>query len=286
MFDYTMHDASFALPEQLKDKTMHLFTLNDNGPSDFTLVVSRAGLGKDDTLQTFSDRIVRELAKTMPRFELKERREVVVDGQPAVEIRYSWRSEGVFLQQRQTIVLTLADGPAERQAMSIIGTCPKTFTDAWAHDYEQIIASFRLRRPPSPETLALAPAAEILSPPPVPEETATDVAIVFAFDPGTGTLYVLKDETAAIDAFQARDVQERNIAFFAANGRPLRVLFVGPEATDGLPSVDAHYQLREDRTPRRLPLQALLRDIRHVKGGANLSSLDQVHAFLSSVPGS
>lgn len=287
MIDYTMHDAAFTLPDQLKDKTMHLFTLNDNGPSDFTLVVSRAELDQEDTLQTFSDRIVRELAKTMPKFELKERSEVEVDGQPAVEIRYAWRSEGVFLHQRQTIVLTSSDRPGAQRAMSIIGTCPKAFPETWANNYQQIIASVRLHRPLLADEPAVVVPAPIEESTPVPEPDTPSVgaSTVFAFIGATSTLHVLRDEMAANGAFKAREIRQHGIEFFDAGGQPLRVLFVGPESADGVPSIDAHYQLRRDRVPQRPPLQSLLGSIRHLQGSAELPSLADVRVFLSSAKG-
>lgn len=42
MAEYILQEASLALPDVFKDRTMNLFTLSDNGASEFTFVVSRA----------------------------------------------------------------------------------------------------------------------------------------------------------------------------------------------------------------------------------------------------
>ncbi len=36
---YHANSATFALPDRLRDKSVHMFTLNDEGPSDFTMVI-------------------------------------------------------------------------------------------------------------------------------------------------------------------------------------------------------------------------------------------------------
>lgn len=42
MADYILQEATLALPDVFKDRTMNLFTMSDNGASEFTFVVSRA----------------------------------------------------------------------------------------------------------------------------------------------------------------------------------------------------------------------------------------------------
>ena len=38
MADYILQEATLALPDVFKDRTMNLFTLSDNGASEFTLL--------------------------------------------------------------------------------------------------------------------------------------------------------------------------------------------------------------------------------------------------------
>ncbi|WP_259568082.1 DcrB-related protein [Enterobacter sichuanensis] len=42
MAEYTLQEATLALPDVYKDRTMNLFALSENGASEFTFVVSRA----------------------------------------------------------------------------------------------------------------------------------------------------------------------------------------------------------------------------------------------------
>lgn len=44
MAKYILQEATLALPDVYKDRTMNLFTLSENGASEFTFVVSRASV--------------------------------------------------------------------------------------------------------------------------------------------------------------------------------------------------------------------------------------------------
>ncbi len=48
MAEYILQEATLALPDVFKDRTMNLFTLSDNGASEFTFVVSRASAKHED----------------------------------------------------------------------------------------------------------------------------------------------------------------------------------------------------------------------------------------------
>ena len=101
---YHANHATFELPAQLKDKTMHMFTLRDDGPSEFNVVVSHADVKPEESLDQFGDRLAQELTRALPRFQLKAMTERLVDGAPALELAYSWRNDaGYMLKNRLDI---------------------------------------------------------------------------------------------------------------------------------------------------------------------------------------
>jgi len=51
MAAYHTNELSFDLPEAIKDKTHHIFSLTDAGPSPFNLVISRHPIGDEETLE-------------------------------------------------------------------------------------------------------------------------------------------------------------------------------------------------------------------------------------------
>lgn len=71
MADYILQEATLALPDVFKDRTMNLFTLNDNGANEFTFVVSRASAKKEKNIQAVAARILREMEITVQEFQLK-----------------------------------------------------------------------------------------------------------------------------------------------------------------------------------------------------------------------
>ncbi len=148
---YELDEASLALPCELKDKTNHLFTISDQGPSPFNLVVSRHEVPTEESLFEVADRISAELKKALPKFQLKRREECALDGQPAIELFYAWVQKGTVLQQRQTITLVKAwhqaDEDPRPQALMISATCANGFTPQWNAMYEQVLASVQIRRP-------------------------------------------------------------------------------------------------------------------------------------------
>ena len=61
---YHANHATFELPAQLKDKTMHMFTLRDDGPSEFNVVVSHADVKPEERLDQFGERLTKDEIET------------------------------------------------------------------------------------------------------------------------------------------------------------------------------------------------------------------------------
>jgi hypothetical protein len=207
---YHANHATFELPAQLKDKTMHMFTLRDDGPSEFNVVVSHADVEPEEQLDQFGDRLVKELTRALPRFELKAMTGRTVDGAPALELAYSWRNEAGFMHQRQVITLVQGSKPGTIEAMLIAATCLREFSAEWNAAFDAIVASIKLRRP-----LAQAPDSTAGAPAPA-------LATIFALSEPRKTLHVFADKYEAGNQLSARDVNEDLWEFYDADGTRLR----------------------------------------------------------------
>ena len=61
MPDYILQDCNVTVPDAFRDHTMNLFTLSNSGANEFTFVISRAVAGADETLQSVTERLAKEL---------------------------------------------------------------------------------------------------------------------------------------------------------------------------------------------------------------------------------
>ena len=207
---YHANHATFELPAQLKDKTMHMFTLRDDGPSEFNVVVSHADVKPEEQLDQFGERLTKELTRALPRFQLKALTERLVDGAPALELAYSWRNEAGYMHQRQVITLVQGSKPGTIEAMLMAATCLREFSDEWNAAFDAIVDSIRLRRP--------LPQAQ--DGPPVAPSPA--LPTIFALSEPRKTLHVFADRHEAGSKLSARDVNQDHWEFYDAEGTRLQ----------------------------------------------------------------
>ncbi|API73571.1 DcrB-related protein [Ralstonia pseudosolanacearum] len=267
MPEYQMHDAAINLPAHFKDKTMHLFTVGEAGSSAFTFVVSRAPMEREDSVDTFATRLVSEMRKTLPRFELKHLGESEVDGEVAREIDYQWVSEGALLHQLQTVVMSPVLG-RDRTAISFIGTCPKGFTPEAEKTYSELVGSVVLKRSDVPAFVA-----EPLD--------SSAVGKVFVLQESSRSLYALP---SIADLFH-HDVTEMfsGVTFYDAQGARL-ALQPAPEGQQAWRRPDGrHFTLWTTDPQTSGSLQAQLGDVASVKGMASLPTVEAVRAALAAV---
>jgi len=221
MSQYHINSATFELPDRLKDKTVHMFTLSDDGPSEFSVVVSHADTQPGEQLQDFGTRLVAELGRALPRFQLRVVSERQLDGTPAIELAYSWRNDGHFMHQRQVIALVEGATPGSVQAILVAATCLAPFTDEWNAAFDQMLDSVALRRPlagPPVSPPALVDAVAIVQP--------SGMAIVFAFSERRRMLTIYASADEACRKADAREVAHQAWAFYDADGEPLKAHLV------------------------------------------------------------
>lgn len=213
---YHANHATFEMPAQLKDKTMHMFTLNDSGPSEFSVVITHADALADETLAEFSKRMIEEMATALPRFELSLSKERTLDDAPAWELAYSWPSGDHYMHLRQVITLVEAAQPGTVQAMLIAATCLAPFSEAWNAAFEGILASTRLRRKLAQPVASAAP--------------ADAMPTIFVLSERRRTLHVFVDKDEACRKIDSREVEHDAWVFFTATGAPLHARLVEPHA--------------------------------------------------------
>ena len=260
---YELDEATLELPQIFKDKTVHVFALNDDGPNEFNLVVSRAEAQAGDTLDEFAERLSAELKKALPKFQLKRRQEASVDSAPAVELFYQWSNNGIAMQQRQTITLVQAAHAPVPQALMVAGTCMNAFTEHWHGVYDRVLASVKVRRPWPP--VAVSEAANDEGPS-AAEPPVILMPCAFALS-RNHTLHVfgsLEEIPAQVDALEVEDGVWK---FYDQDGHPAEVLWQQPNRRGLLRAEPGRFLLRRAEAEHTLaPLRSRLATIERVQG--------------------
>lgn len=260
MADYLLQEATLALPDVFKDRTMNLFTLNDNGASEFTFVVSRAGAKKGENVQSVAARIARELEITVPQFRLESTRRVIVDGVDAIELFYQFKNDQALIFQRQTILL-LDEPAASKKIVCYIGTCPDEFTDYYQRQYQEIIASIRLHHHPQEAALG-----EMVH--------ADNPDVFFALDTENRSLEVFSGVQALYRNLPLQRARDGVYLLYSQQGSPLRI-----SPVPGTQPI--RYALWSFTTEDSHRLEHQLSICRSVKGTPELATLEQIKTWLA-----
>ncbi|WP_426170635.1 DcrB-related protein [Pseudoduganella sp. R-34] len=274
---YHTNSATFELPAPLKDKSMHMFVVRDDGPSEFSVVITQADVQREESLADFGDRLQKELGRALPRFQLRGLKECQVGGSPAIELAYSWRKDGNFMHQRQAIVLVEGPAPGTRQAMMVAATCLNAFSDEWNAAFDGLLASMTLRNPLS--VAAAAPKRKVV--------VATQ-PYTFALSARRRSLHVFANQGEACRRTDPREVELETWAFFDAAGNRLQPHFTAPNSYDPGLRNTGMYQLAAHSDPDaatlldNLHLAAIYDPPMDIPG---LPHLDAVRSFLERQAG-
>lgn len=102
---YTTNEASLFVPETWHDKSVTIFTLTAEGPSEFSFVITREEVSGDDHAYAYANRQVSVLEQMLPEFQMLERVPSLVGAQAAEVAEFMWNSETGKMRQRLTFVL-------------------------------------------------------------------------------------------------------------------------------------------------------------------------------------
>ncbi|MDI3287315.1 DcrB-related protein [Polyangium sp. 15x6] len=139
---YHANDFIVALPDGLRDKTTHIFSLTEEGPSDISIVVARERPKSGETVELFVERLFTLLLSRLPAFRVLKRELLRVDNQPAVSIEYTWTSNEGPMFQRQVVLY--AKGP--HQMLLLTATCRgDKMASRWSAMFNDFLTNFRLR---------------------------------------------------------------------------------------------------------------------------------------------
>lgn len=274
---YHTNSATFELPAQLKDKSMHMFVVREDGPSEFSVVITHADVPAEESLADFGDRLQKELGRALPRFQLRGLKDCMVGGSPAIELAYSWRKDSNFMHQRQAVVLVGGPAPGSRQAMLIAATCPESFTDEWNAAFDGLLASMTLRNPLSAS--AAAPKRKVV--------VATE-PYTFALSARRRSLHVYANQGDACRKTDPREVELDTWAFFDAAGNRLQAHFTAPNSYDpglrntGMYQLAAHPDPEASTLLDNLHLAAIYDPPQDIP---NLPHLGAVRSFLEQQVG-
>ncbi len=142
---YYTNELTFDLPEPLIDKTHHIFSLTQEGPSEFNLVISRHPIKQGETLPSYGDRLVTEMEKTLPQFELLAKNDIIVAKHSALKLSYSWVQQGQVLHQIQ-VSFFYCPIPSQQQIIQITATTLNKFSNEWEQTFVKLLDSVRLRQ--------------------------------------------------------------------------------------------------------------------------------------------
>jgi hypothetical protein len=282
MTEHHINEASFKLPVELKDKTVHMFVTADDGPNDFNVVVTRADVESFETLEHFTQRLVNELSESLPAFELLQTLERSFEDAPAIELTYKWNNGGNAMHQRQVITLVVGVSAETKQAIMIAATCPKPFSEHWNKVFNDLLDSVQLRRPASTAEDTLDGKSEEL---PISGETLPSTSVnaepscVFSLRVRDRILHVFHTDDEACKSISAIEVEDGLWKFFDAAGDALHPEFIEPN-TGKIWRTAGRYLLRPIMTRDVDTLYRYLDHVQGVRGTPPLNGITAIRAYL------
>ena len=129
-----------SLPDGLKDKTVNIFSLTDEGPSELSIVVTRDVRKGGEDLEAYVERQLNALMPRLPAFRLLKHEKTTLDKQPAILFDSSWQSpEGRMFQRQITLY-------AAKCVLVIVATTKgDQLKSKWESMFNEFLAGFRLR---------------------------------------------------------------------------------------------------------------------------------------------
>ena len=148
---YFTNEASFNLPPELHDKTFQIFTVTADGPSEFTVVISRNALSDGENLAVIAERLPRELKAKIPTCQIRYAKLGRLGAEPAFFLEYSFVEQGSLLLQRQ-FCLIYAGTDRDPLLLQVTGTglvnaARPVWKPEWDAMYQRISSTLRLRDP-------------------------------------------------------------------------------------------------------------------------------------------
>lgn len=146
MMVYQTNECVFPVDDAFQDRTLNVLSLRDDGPSEFSLVVSRDALKMGDTMEGYIARQMKVLETRVMELTVLAQQKLTIDGQSALQTDFSWKvPEGVMFQ-RQVSVLVPKKGLAAQQMMIFTATARDKLSDRWAQSLKETIQNIHFKR--------------------------------------------------------------------------------------------------------------------------------------------
>ncbi|MEP7124241.1 MAG: DcrB-related protein [Byssovorax sp.] len=134
MSTYHANEFTLDLPEGMHDKSVQIFALANQGPSDLSIVVAREKPNQGEAMPAFANRTLTALSEQLPVLTVLSKEAVQLDGQPAIRTDYTWSSSQGKMFQRQVVTHAVAHD----QMLIVTATC----RDAMSPEAEAVFAAF------------------------------------------------------------------------------------------------------------------------------------------------
>lgn len=147
---FLANEFSFVRASDLKDKTFHVFTLTDIGPSPFSLVVGRSPVHSEDDLETVAQQLLGELKKSLSHVQwIQPVSPTQVAGVDARCVEFRWRQQGQLVHQVQVMFMH-HDEHNRPLLVQLTGTSnhPKGMTPEERGAFDAVVQSLELRSLP------------------------------------------------------------------------------------------------------------------------------------------
>ncbi len=148
---YRFNEGEMKVSKGWEDRTVNglTFPVGSKQPTASFTVTRDTQRPAGQSLSAYVDKQLVALAKTCARFDLVNRETVEVDGAPAEQLDFTWRTpDGIVVHQQQTTFLL-----PNSVAMTFTATAPKNKFKDHAARFRSFVESFRFRsaEPAEPE---------------------------------------------------------------------------------------------------------------------------------------
>lgn len=142
MIAYKTNDFAIHIPEFFKDKTVNIFSVTEDGPSEFSVVVTRDRPSDNENIKIYVERKSKELSKSLPKLTLIECVEtMLLDGRSAMKLEFTWEGkEGLMHQRQLSTMTTSAHGP---RVLTFTASSMGGISPHWNAMFDEMISSLR-----------------------------------------------------------------------------------------------------------------------------------------------
>lgn len=160
---FQTNELSFVRPQGFKDKTFHIFTLTDIGPSPMSVVIGRSVVEADADLETVAQQLLKELSKSLAHLQwIEPLFPTQIAGVDARQVEFKWRQQGQPVHQLQLIFLH-RDEHEQPLLMQLTATSngAQGMSPEERAAFFSIVETLELRQPPGPDDAGDGEAASV-----------------------------------------------------------------------------------------------------------------------------